>query len=467
MMVGSGTVMELIESQASRTPNGLAIEDDHASLTYREFVRRAAKLAGFLDNLGVCAEEIVALAMPPSIDLFVSWLAVMKVGGVYLPLDPRLPAERMNRVLGDAQPKWVLTSRVSTEDVREKCPTASVRVREVTCAGEALTGTRGLSRGAGRAACGLLPDWAAYLIYTSGSTGAPKGVITTHSGLGQLAHTEKERFSVTPASRILQFANIGFDASIWEALMAFTTGACLVLSDDVVRSGMALAGTLRSRRITHVTLPPSILATLPYQEDLKVKTLIVAGDQCASSLVGRWASRVKMFNAYGRTESTVCTTITSPLAGYETPRLGMPILGSYLYVLDPLLNRVTAGEVGELYIAGGALARGYINRPDLTAERFVANPFGSAGSRMYRTGDLGKLAPDGGVGFVGRTDYQIKIRGFRVELGEIERVLGSQYGVMEACVLAIPNGGSGPQLIAFLGGGSPDPLDTRSAWRRP
>ena len=296
----------------------------------------------------------------------------------------------------------------------------------------------------------LLPQHPAYLIYTSGSTGVPKGVLVTHVGIPSLARSHVQNLNLTQHSRVLQFASLNFDASFWELIMALTTGAALVLLKDE-RGGIPLQEILRSQRITHATLTPSVLSTLDERQESGLETLIVVGEQCPGELVARWSLGRRMINAYGPTEATVCATMSLPLSGSVIPPIGFPIVNTRVYVLDSNLEPVPVGVAGELYIAGAGLARGYLNRPALTAERFIADPNADIpGARMYRTGDVVRWRNDGNLEFIGRTDQQVKLRGFRIELGEIETMLRSLPEVSDAAVVVREEVPRGKQIVAYV-----------------
>jgi amino acid adenylation domain-containing protein len=285
------------------------------------------------------------------------------------------------------------------------------------------------------------PDNLAYAIYTSGSTGQPKGVLIQHRGVSNLAFAQREAFAVMPESRVLQFASISFDAAISEVFKTLFTGATLVIAaPESLLPVDPLLNLLRSQSVTTVTLPPSVWALLPAEKLPSLRTAISAGEACSSQIAAAWSRAGRRFvNAYGPTEVTVCATISAPLdeSAGDKPPIGPPIANTQVHVLDRDLHPVPVGVVGELYVGGIGLARGYLHRPELTAERFVPDPFtGEPGKRLYRTGDLGRYLADGNLEYTGRVDHQVKVRGFRIELGEIENALLQHSSVRDAVVVA-------------------------------
>ncbi|MER7757361.1 non-ribosomal peptide synthase/polyketide synthase, partial [Kitasatospora sp. NPDC097643] len=397
---------ELFAARVAATPDAVALVGGEQELTYRQLNAQANRFAHALIARGVGPESLVAVALPRSVESVVAVLGVLKAGAAYLPVDPAYPQARIAFMLADARP--VLTvddpALVGEGDWPDTDPETALDARHP-----------------------------AYVIYTSGSTGRPKGVVVSHRGVSGLVAAQVERLGVAPGSRVLQFASPSFDASFWDLCSALLTGAALVLAP-----AEAPLEALTDRRldVTHVTLPPSALAALD-GAGLTAATLVVAGEACAPELVARWAPGRRMINAYGPTETTVCATMSDPLSpGSGVPPIGRPVAGFRAYVLDERLRLVPPGVAGELYVAGPGLARGYLNRPGLTAGRFVACPFGQDGKLMYRTGDVVRRRASGELEYVGRADDQVKVRGYRVELGEVEAALAEHPAVAQSAVVA-------------------------------
>ncbi|MGY5124147.1 amino acid adenylation domain-containing protein [Streptomyces nigrescens] len=455
--VPPATMPELFETWVARDPQAPAVVFEDLVLSYAEVAERANRLARLLVQQGVGPEQVVALAVPRAPEMVVAALAVHKAGGAYLPVDPEYPAERIAYMLDDARPTCLITH-------------TGVALPETGCPRLVLDDPAVVTALNEQPAAPLAPRaelrHPAYVIYTSGSTGRPKGVEVTHAGVASLAATHAEAFAVGPRSRVLQFASLSFDAAAWELIMALTTGAALVVAPAPrLAPGEPLARLLAEQQVTHATLPPAALGVMAPDSLPAGMTLVVAGEACAPELVGRWSAGRRMVNAYGPTEATVCATMSEPLSGAQVPPIGGPILNARVYVLDTSLRPVPAGVAGELYVTGPGLARGYLGRPGLTSERFVADPYGAPGSRMYRTGDLARWRADGQLEFLGRTDHQVKIRGFRIELGEIEAAIGATGLVAEALVTVHDAAGTGPRLVAYATGAggaeAPDPAVLR------
>jgi amino acid adenylation domain-containing protein/FkbM family methyltransferase len=438
------TIDELFENQAEQTPDAVAIVDGDRVLSYGELNRRTNQLARYLRDLGVGPQTLVGTAFNRSLEAVVSTVAILKAGGAYLPLDQEYPIERLNFIIDDARPAYVLT----TSAIRDRLPASatcpSLALDEATVVADLENSPA--SR-LDRQARNLQEP--AYVIYTSGSTGQPKGVIATHDGLVNLATAHIESMELGPTSRFLQFASLNFDAAVVELAWTLTRGAALVVSGPDERIGPALAEAMRRDQVTHVLLSPRVIATLP-DGDVPLETLITGIEPCPGALVERWSRGRRMLNAYGPTEITVIASMTGVLTGREAPSIGRPIANTQMYVLDDHMQPAPTRVAGELYIGGAGVTQGYLNRPALTAERFVPDPFGDvAGARLYRTGDLGRWRDDGTIEFLGRNDFQVKIRGFRVELGEIEARLLEQPGVREAIVVARDEAAGDTRLVAY------------------
>ena len=417
------TFSNLFDTQAAQTPDAVAVAFGQDHLTYRQLQEAVDRFARHLVARGVGPEKLVGICLERSIDAIVAVLGTLKAGGAYLPLDPSYPPQRLQQMVTDAEPLLVLTRAEVAAFSAEAGPVEFAPVS---------------------------PQNMAYVIYTSGSTGTPKGTVLTHGGLGALHKLHMEQLGLGSGSRVLQFATLNFDASVWD-LIALTTGATLVLLAEESRTGVALAATLIDKAITHATLPPAVLATLDKLPAGVLQCLIVAGEACSAELVEHWSSGRRMLNAYGPTEVTVCATISDALAPQPNPPgIGRAIYGKRLYVLDAYLEPVPVGVEGELYVAGVGLARGYWKRAGLSAERFVANPYAQTpGERMYRTGDVVKWRRDGTLDFVGRHDEQVKLRAFRIELGEIAATLKKHPEVQDAVVLVREAAGE-QQLLAYV-----------------
>ncbi|MEW2042753.1 amino acid adenylation domain-containing protein, partial [Streptomyces sp. NPDC005534] len=439
---------DLFQEQAVRRPDAPALEHEGTVLTYAELNTRANQVARWLIGQGVGSEQLVALAVPRSVEMVAALLGILKAGAAFLPVDPEYPADRIAFMLDDAAPVRVLTSREMAARLPRGGPATLVLDDPV-----ALSGLDGADPTDAERTARLRPDDLAYTVYTSGSTGTPKGVAVTHRGICALAATVAEKYQVRPDDRVLQLASISFDMAFEDFLRAFCFGATLVVPPPGPLVGDALGDYLEQRRISCADMPPSVLATLPARHFPALRVLSVGGEACPPALTARWADGRRMLNLYGPTETTISATASEPLSGTDpsasTP-IGAPVRGARTYVLDERLRLAPRGVPGELYIAGSGVARGYLRRPGLTAERFAADPFGPAGSRMYRTGDLVRWRGDGQLEFVGRVDDQVKIRGFRIELGEIEAVLGRHPAVSQVAVVVREDRPGDKRLVGYV-----------------
>jgi amino acid adenylation domain len=447
----SSLIHELFELQVSRTPDALAVQFGDRSLSYAELNRKANQLAHLLVCSGVGPDTLVAICVERGLDLIVSMLGVLKAGGAYVPVDPDYPKERISYIIGDSGVRTIITQK-HLKDIL--CPDESTSVLIVDDP-EIYNGRE--DRNIPASETGQSAHHLAYVIYTSGSTGKPKGVLLEHSGLCNLAVVHGNAFHVNESSRVLQFASASFDACVSEVFMALTRGASLHLGEkQSLMPGEALLAFMNKNRITHVTLPPAALGAMEGHERSldALETLIVAGDTCSPSLAKRWRIGRNFINAYGPTETTVCATLYELKEGtfshaFNVP-IGSPIANVRIYILDKDDNPVPVGVEGEICIAGAGLARGYLNRNELTQERFVADPFSvGAGERMYRTGDLGRWRHDGTIEHLGRNDFQVKILGLRIEPGEIEARIGELDEVGEVLVLARPDKTGEKRLVAY------------------
>lgn len=430
------TIQTLFEKQVDKTPDAIALEYDNELLTYRQLNTRANRLAHHLINLGVCPDAIVAVMMERSLEMIVALLAVLKAGGAYVPIDPNYPVERVAFMLTDCAAQIVIKQAHLDVDfsVAEILDFETLSLSQLPTSNPRTTVTA---------------SHLAYVIYTSGSTGLPKGVLIEHGGAFNVAKAQAHILpNLATGSRLLQLATLGFDAATAEIMMALLHGATLVLAPAThVRAGEPLAQLLIERGITHVTLVPSTMQTLPAVDLPHLQCLIVAGEACPVHLVRRWARGRSFFNFYGPTESPIWTT-SALLSAESSVHIGHPIPNRKVYILDEVGMITPIGVVGELYIGGSQLARGYLNRPKLTAERFIEHP---ELGKLYKTGDLCRWLPNGHIDFLGRIDSQVKIRGFRIELGEIENVLLAHEMIQEAAIVVHEHDGA-KQLTAYYVG---------------
>ncbi|MFD6908193.1 amino acid adenylation domain-containing protein [Streptomyces sp. NPDC060077] len=435
------------EDRVRRTPDAVALVFEERQLTYAELNAGANRLARLLVSRGVRAEDVVAVALPRSPELVVCLLAVLKTGAAYLPLDAGHPRDRIAHMLSDAGARTVVTVRALDAGLPAEPAVGRVLLDDPATA----------DAYAAQDTCDLaLPiplDRAAYVIYTSGSTGRPKGVVVTHDGVGSLVATATDRIGVDAGSRVVQFASVGFDVTVWDLIMSLCVGGRIVLVPAERRvAGPALTDYIARHRATHMILPPSLVSALPRDCELPDGAVLVVGTEAVpSELIARWAGRLKVVVAYGLTEASVNSTLWPADPGRPGPApIGRPDPNTRAYVLDTALRPAPVGAEGELYIAGRGLARGYLGRAALTSGRFVADPFGTPGTRMYRTGDRVRWAADGNLEFLGRADGQLKIRGHRIEPGEVESALMACPGIGQAAVLPRDDHRGVTRLVAYL-----------------
>jgi amino acid adenylation domain-containing protein len=436
-------IHELFEQQAITTPDAIAIVYEEQELSYSELNRRANQLARYLRARGVGPEVKVGVCLQRGVEMVVALLGVLKAGGAYVPISPDYPEERLAFMLEDSRMPLIITR----DNTLDKIPShwgQSVCID--TDWGE-------IGRLTGQNVVNLAgPDHLAYVIYTSGSTGQPKGVAIPHRGVCNLVSDQVEFFDITRDSRILQFASISFDASVSEIFTALVSGARIIIgNEERMAGGRTLLEEIRRHSISVVTLPPSVIATLPEEELAELRTLVSAGESCPGHLVDKWSKGRKFVNAYGPTEVTVCATMNICESGLENPPIGKPMANKKIYLLNRLMQPVPERIAGEIHIGGEGLARCYVNRPELTAERFIPNPFSiSAGDRLYRSGDLGSFLEDGRLLFLGRSDHQVKVRGYRIELSEVEAAFKHFSEIEEVAVVAVEEENLSKSLVAYV-----------------
>ena len=438
---------EMFAAAAARTPAAVAVEVGGHSYTYTELASRANRLAHLLVSSGVGPDSIVAFATPRTVDMIVVQLAVLTAGGAFLPLDPEYPADRLAYMVSDAVPCCLVT----TAELAERLPAVRTVLLDSP---EVVADLAGRPETPPRVP---LSRWnAAYVIYTSGSTGRPKGVVVPHDGVAKLVATQLRAFGAD-ARRVLYFASPSFDAAFWQLAGTLLAGGTLVVVPAELRvPGLPLADFIREQRIDVAGLPPSVLAMFPPDVDLPGElTIVIGGEKAPEELVGRWTRTAdggtrRVVNAYGPTETTVNATLWDCVAGERPVPIGRPDPGMRAYVLDANLVAVPPGVPGELYLAGEGVARGYLGRPGLTAQRFLADPCGQAGSRMYRTGDLARWRRDGALEYLGRTDDQVKVRGFRIETGEVQAALAAHPDVTAAAVTVRADRPGDNRLVGYV-----------------
>jgi amino acid adenylation domain-containing protein len=437
------TVSACFEAQAARMPDSVAVVSGKEQVTYRELDERGNQLARYLQHAGVGPETLVGLAMDRTHEMLVAMMAILKAGGAYLPLDPAYPAARNAFVIQDSQTKLVVT----TEKIRCSLPETSARI--ISLDGDALAIGK---EGRGKVQSLATESNLAYVMYTSGSTGKPKGVmIENHNVINFFAGMDIALGS-TPGVW-LAVTSVCFDISVLELLWTLTRGFQVVVDRA---DGTELPGQIRKHRVTHFQSTPSLVRAMAQDPEslsalTSLKQLLIGGEAFPHSLLSllRPSYVGEIHNMYGPTETTTWSTTCLVPESAVTISIGKPILNTQVYVLDSEMKPVPAGEDGELLIGGEGVARGYFNRPELTAERFVPNPF-HPGGRLYRTGDMARFLEDGNLEYLGRTDSQVKIRGFRIELGEIEARLEQQHGIQQAVVTVHEDKRGDRLLVAYL-----------------
>jgi len=439
-------IQQLFEQNVERNPDAVAVVFEDKQLTYRELNQQANQLAHFLQKIGVGPDVIVGICVERSIDMIVAMWGVLKAGGAYLPLDPVYPEERLKLMVEDSSARFIITQKHLNLDITHDRITPvflDTDCEEIANESQA------------NPISAAIPENLAYVIYTSGSTGKPKGTLLQHRGLCNFATAHVRVLGVDSSSRWLQFASFSFDASVSEIFTAFIAGGSLYLATrETILATPKLIELLEKHQINTAILPPSMLAILPAEKLPGLQTVISAGESLPLDVVAKWAENRKFYNGYGPTETTVGPTIYQveklPDGAISIP-IGRPLDNIKAYILDKNFQPVPIGASGELYLGGVCLARGYHDRPGLTAQKFIPNPFGSEpGQRLYRTGDLACFRNDGNIEFLGRVDFQVKIRGFRIELEEVESGLKKHPAVESAVVVAKKDKSDENQLVAYI-----------------
>jgi amino acid adenylation domain-containing protein len=435
-------IHEGFEHQAARTPDGIAAEMDGDTITYTRLNADANRVARHLRALGVGPEVLVGVSMAPSIRRLAVLLGIMKAGGGYVPLDPALPADRLSYMIDDTGMPLIAADPASAPGL----PATAARVLHVA---EEWPDIAALDAGDPRFPVEV--SNAAYVIYTSGSTGRPKGVVVEHRQVVNHAFGMIEHWPIGPDDRVLQFASLNFDVSVMDMFVALLSGARAVLaSTETLHSPPRLAALMRDGKVTFASLPPAVASLLSGRDFPDLKVLMPAGEALSPELVRAWVRPgLRFVNGYGPTEDTVIATFAELDGTVLPPPIGRPVANQQAYVLDRHLNPVPVGVPGELHMGGAGVTRGYLNAPDLTAQRFIPDPF-RPGGRLYKTGDLVKRLPGGDIVFLGRADGQVKIRGLRVELGEIETTLAGHPAVAQAVVVLREDRSGDKQLVGYV-----------------
>jgi len=427
----------MILDQARRRPDAPAVQCGGTALTYGDLMRRAAAIADALVAAGLEAGDMTPVSLDRTAWRAAAFVGALLAGGVYLPVDPGLPPKRQRFMLADARARVAIAPAGSVEDPD---------VRVIDPAGLAL------AESWDRVWPALPATSPAYVIYTSGTTGQPKGVVIEHGALANFASTAAALFEIDPGSRVSHVSAFGFDVAVGEMAMTLAAGACLVVPPEAATmAGGPLGRLIRDARVSHLSLTPSALATLPAYDYPCLTHVIVAGEACPPDLAERWGSGGRaFFNAYGPTEATVLATVDRHVPG-QAITIGRAMDNTCAFILDEDERPVRRGANGELWLSGAGVARGYFRRKDLTAERFrLVRPDGRKAVRAYRTGDLAAMLPDGRIRYLGRADDQVKLRGFRIELGEVEACLRSHAGVRDAAVALRRNGAGQDILVAYV-----------------
>ncbi|GEJ45759.1 hypothetical protein CRS_23670 [Chryseobacterium sp. ON_d1] len=420
------TLINLFEEQVEKTPDNVAVFYEGRELNYSELNSVSNQLGHYLrDQYAVQADDLICIKLPRSERMIISILGILKSGGAYVPIDIDYPQERIDYILKDTGAKVVIDESFFSDFEKVKNDYSAINPD-----------------------CAAKPDNLAYIIYTSGTTGNPKGVMIENRSVINLISAQSHQFQIDDKERILQFSNYAFDASVEQIFLALLNGAALYLiSKAQLIDYHSLAVFLKENKITHFHAVPAVIREVKPDQGFSLKRVIAGGDVCSRELAESWSSICSFYNEYGPTETTV-TSIELRFDKESRFSIGRPISNTQVYILDDHHQLVPEAVIGELYIAGAGLARGYLNRSDLTEEKFIANPF-VAGTKMYRTGDLGRWLPDGSIEYLGRIDHQVKIRGYRIELGEIESHVLSYSNSIRSVVAEVKEHEGEKNLVAY------------------
>ncbi len=434
-----------VENYAAKTPDAIAVVDATGTMSYAQLNVRSNYIASLLQGLGLGLEARIGICLPSSMDYLCAFSAASKIGAVVIPFDMTWPEERINNILSVS----CLDAFITLNDILDNLPAYELSFISTLCMDDLGVPQPGMDQ---FKAVAPLASQLAYIIFTSGTTGEPKGVMVSHSGISALSHEQHDRFCLDGNSKILQFASLGFDASVWEIIMAAGCGGTLYCGNrQDTMPGKALENFINHNSITHLTLPPSALTVMDKASVPSLKYLILAGEACKDEMLGNWHKQVKIFNAYGPTETTICATVEAyrdDCDGFGGS-IGKSIYASEVYIVSRDGMLVGPGVVGELVVGGQSVAMGYWSNSGKTAASFIPDSFsGRAGARLYRTGDLAKFAADGSIQFIGRIDHQVKLRGFRIELTEIEQHLLRHPQIKDVAVVLSHI--SDPAIVAYV-----------------
>lgn len=433
-------VHKLFEHTVSRYPDATAAEWGDAYLSYYELNGICNQLAHFLQQCGAQPELPIGLCVERGLNIAYGVLAILKSGSAYVPIDPKFPNSRIDYIVRDSGLKLLLT-QTKFKPLFEHLDVDVFYFDEILPLALAKYPTQYLQSS-------VSPSNLAYIIYTSGSTGLPKGVLVPHASVCNMGLSEVSDFEITSQSRVLQVAPLIFDVSIFEMLMGWFGGGTVVFaSENDIITGRAL----KDKAISNAAFTPSLLATLNPDDYPDLKVVITVGEACSANIVSIWANKKKLLNVYGPTETTGHCSFKHLRDDGSVITVGTPIANVQIYILDDAFQPVAIGDVGEIYVGGAGVTRGYLNKAELTNKRFISNPFSdSTSEKLYKTGDLARFKDNGDIEYIGRIDHQVKVSGYRIELGEIESNLQNIDGISQASVLVIEDADGNKSIAAFL-----------------